>query len=51
MKVGESAPGSDGKRGVFRGAMYCLAVQMFCGVVLARKLDQYEPLTSLTAWK
>ena len=29
IEVGVSAPGSVGKRGVFRGATYCLAVQIF----------------------
>ena len=51
MELGESAPGSVGKHGVFRGATYCLAVQMFWGVVLARKLDQYELLARLIALK
>ena len=51
MEVGVSAPGSVGKRGVFQGATYCLAVQMFWGVVLARKLDQYKPLARLIALK
>ena len=44
MDVGVSALGSVGKRGVFRGATYCLAVQMFWGVVLARKFAQYRAL-------
>ena len=51
IAVGESAPGSDRKRGVFLGATYSLAVQMFCWVVLARKLDQYEPLACFIALK
>ena len=51
IDVGVSAPGSVGKRGVFHGATYCLAVQMFWGVVLARKFDQYEALARLIALK
>ena len=51
MATGVSAPGSVGKRGVFRGATYCLAVQMFWGVVLARNSDQYEALARFIALK
>ena len=51
IEVGVSAAGSVGKRGVFRGATYCLAVQMFWGVVLAKKFDQYDPLACLIALK
>ena len=51
IEVGVSAPGSVGKRGVFRGATYSLAVQMFWGVVLARKFDQYRALARLIALK
>ena len=51
MVVGVSAPGSVGNRGVFQGATYCLAVQMFWGVVLARKSAQYEALARFIALK
>ena len=51
MAVGVSAPGRVGNRGVFRGATYCLAVQMFWGVVLARKSAQYEALARFIALK
>ena len=39
MAAGESASGSEGKRGVLRGATNFLAVHMSCGVVLARNAD------------
>ena len=51
MDVRESAIGSEGKRGVYHGARYCLSVWMFCGVVLARKFDAYEPVARLIALK
>lgn len=51
MAAGESAPGRVGNQGVLRGATYCLAVQIFWGVVLARKFDQYAPLARLMALK
>ena len=37
---GESASGREGKQGVFRGETNFFAVHMFCGVVLAKKVDQ-----------
>ena len=47
----ELAPGRSGNRGVLRGVTNFFAVQMSCGVVLARKLVQWEFLAFFIAFR
>ena len=51
MEAGESAPRRVCKPGVLRGATNFFAVQVSCGVVLARKDDQQVALALLMALK
>ena len=51
ISTGELASGRSGKRETLQGVTNFFVVQILCGVVLARKSDQWDFLAFLTALK